>query len=228
MANSSLLSGLVNINGSCVSVGASNYHQTGNYQQGNLVPATITTTQGVNYIGGQSIQTINIPSASSSYYSYKQPKNGDIKMDADSFNFYVYEEELGGWIPCEIESTKKERDGKGDVKSSSVVLVHDMSIIQMKKENENRNVLFEKFKPAKINFVNGSCITTAGTSITIAPNINWQINPDNQITYKHDYVFNDLNYNQTIGVSSRGYETAVGTVTNSCHSASNISNYNSC
>ena len=232
MANSSLLSGLIrNSDGTSTGTGTINYNQIGDYQQGNLVPSTITTTP---YIGGQANQIISTLGNYNDLqtYNYKQPKNGDIKMDADSFNFYVFIDEYG-WVPCEIESTKKERDGKGDVKESKVILTHDMSIFQMKEEKKRRVVLFEKVnKPKKYDFLNGGCITTTGTStITINPYINWQINQDNQITYTHDYVFNDNIYNQTnqlIGISSRGYGTAAGTITNGYHSTGNISNYNSC
>jgi|ERR1035437_611866 hypothetical protein len=153
------------------------------------------------------------------------PKEGTIQIDSESLQARIYITEKGGWVNCDIEEVKKLMgvDGK---ESKCVTVSMSVSVKELKKQNSERTVLFEKMKPipktdwTTIGNLTGLLIQQ-GTAINTLPyNYLQQGTTNPWITQQNPYTLGQLGvYNGNsinCGVWSQAIPAATLTTNNTC------------
>lgn len=97
-----------------------------------------TTTGYINTYG----TAINFNSNLNNWI-YETPKDGDIKIDGQTFKAKIYCSESKKWIECNIEKISTV-DGRQELE-----VTYDISVREEKARRADRKVLFEKYRAPK-------------------------------------------------------------------------------
>lgn len=158
-----------------------------------------TTSTGYinnNLLNGTSVEVPN---------KFKFPKDGEIHIDSETLDSYIYFSDYGGWIICEIEGIKKQIDIDGE-KMTIINVSFIENVHQMKKKEKERIVLTEKIQKEVLwNFstcTSGFIHTIGGTNTVISPQ--WITYPSYLYgtTISNPYITTTINQELPLGITT--------------------------
>ncbi len=85
---------------------------------------------------------------------YRIPKDGEIRIDPESGDSFIYLSEYNEWKECDILEIKKDRDANNNIQKT-ISVIFDFSVALLKQQRNDRIVLTEKIQKTII-FFDGS------------------------------------------------------------------------